>query len=68
MDIDWIQLVPFIEVGRVAPTWSLDDFHHDMKWNLGLGFRFMMNKVVFRVDTAANDKVWSMWAMVSHPF
>ena len=29
--IEWIQLVPFAEIGRVAPEWSLDTLHSDMK-------------------------------------
>jgi hypothetical protein len=37
--IQWIQLVPFVEVGRVAPDWEFDELHRDMKWDVGCGLR-----------------------------
>lgn len=68
LDIDWWQFVPFVEVGRVAPHWSLSELMSDMKWDVGLGLRFMAQKAVFRVDTAFTDDAWSVWAMVAQPF
>jgi hypothetical protein len=68
LDIDWWQFVPFVEVGRVAPNWSLSELNSDMKWDVGLGLRFMAQKAVFRIDTAVTDDAWSTWAMVSQPF
>ncbi len=68
LDIAWWQVVPFVEVGRVAPHWSFSDLHQDMRKVLGLGLRFMMQKAVFRLDTAVSSDSWSMYAMVGHPF
>ena len=68
LNIDWWQFVPFAEIGRVAPEWSLTELHSDMKWNVGLGIRFMAQKSVFRVDTAFTSDTWSAWAMVGQPF
>ncbi|MBW1742630.1 MAG: BamA/TamA family outer membrane protein [Deltaproteobacteria bacterium] len=68
LDIDWWQLVPLVEVGRVAEEWSLGDLHSDMKWDVGCGLRLMAKKAVLRLDTAFSDDSWGMWAMVGHPF
>ena len=68
LEVDWIQIVPFVEIGRVAPEWSLSTLHTDMKKVAGLGFRLMAQKVVYRLDVAVAEDSWSMWAMVGHPF
>lgn len=68
LEIDWIQVVPFVEFGRVAPEWSASTLHSDMKKVVGLGLRMMAKKAVFRLDTAYSEDSWSMWAMVGHPF
>lgn len=56
LDVDWLQLVPFGELGRVAPTWNLDTLHDDMKWSAGLGLRAMVNHLVLRLDVAASEE------------
>jgi len=68
LGIDWWMFVPFVEVGRVAPHWSLSELHTDMHKVLGLGLRIMAQKAVFRLDTAVSSDAWSMYAMVGHPF
>jgi len=68
MDIDWWMIVPFIEIGRVAPHWSFSELHQDMRTVLGLGLRMMAQKAVFRLDTGISSDSWSMYAMVGHPF
>lgn len=68
LDIDWWMLVPFVEIGRVAPHWSFSDLHRDMRKVLGLGLRFMAQKAVFRLDTAVSSDSWSVYAMAGHPF
>ena len=67
-DIDWWQFVPFVEIGRVAPEWSLRTLHQDMKWDVGLGVRLMAKKSVVRLDAAFAEETWSVWAMVGQPF
>ena len=68
LDIDWWMFVPFVEVGRVAPHWSLSELHEDMRTVYGFGLRLMAQKAVFRLDTAVSSDSWSMYAMVGHPF
>lgn len=68
LNIDWWQVVPFVEIGRVAPQWSISELHTDMRKVLGVGLRFMAQKAVFRLDTAFADDSWSMYAMVGQPF
>jgi len=67
-EIDWLQLVPFVEVGRVAPSWSLSELHEDMKWDVGIDLRGMIEMAVLRIGVAAGNEGAGMRAMVSHPF
>lgn len=66
--IEWVQFVPFAEIGRVAPEWNLDTLHTDMKWSLGLGLRAWAKGIVVRVDTAVSDEDLKVQMMVSQPF
>ena len=66
--IQWLQFVPFVDVGSVAPTWRLDELHSDMKWDVGLGIRAWAKELVVRVDTAVSDEEVGVQMMVSHPF
>ena len=66
--IQWLQFVPFVEVGRVAPAWNLGTLHSDMKWDVGLGLRAWAKGIVIRVDTAASDEDAGVQMMVSQPF
>jgi hypothetical protein len=66
--IEWLQFVPFVEVGRVAPSWNLDDLHSDMKWCAGMGIRLMAKGIVARIDMAASEEGGRVQMMVSQPF
>jgi hypothetical protein len=66
--VQWIQFAPFVEVGRVAPSWSVDDLHEDMKWDAGLGLRFWAKGLVARIDLAGSDEGAKVAMMVSQPF
>ena len=66
--VDWVQFVPFVEVGRVAESWSISELHNDVKWDVGLGLRLMMRKAVFRLEIAGSEDDVSTWVMVGHPF
>jgi hypothetical protein len=68
LDIDWIQLVGFGELGRVAPAWNLKTFHEDMKWDIGAGVRVMLNQVVVRLDVAYSDEEIGVQVFFNHPF
>jgi len=66
--IQWIQLVPFVEVGRVAPDWEFDELHRDMKWDVGCGLRAWARGLVARVDVAYSDEGFGVQMMVGQPF
>jgi hypothetical protein len=68
LEIAWWQWVPFVEVGRVAPSWNVDELHSDMKWDLGFGVRVMAKGLVVRIDTAASEEGLQVQMMVSQPF
>ena len=65
--IDWLQIVPFIEAGRVNDTYNtelLEDMHIDG----GISFRMMAAKVPVRFDIAVSEESTNMWVMAYHPF
>ena len=67
-EIDWWQLVPFIEAGRVNDEYNGDLFFKDLKVDGGIGLRFMAYRAVVRLDWAVSDEGSSVWAMISQPF
>ena len=68
LGVQWLQFVPFVEIGRVAPDWSVDDLHEDMKWSAGLGVRFCAKGLVARIDSAASNEGFEVQMMVAQPF
>jgi len=56
LDVDWIQVVGFGEMGRVASTWDFGELHKDMKWSAGAGLRIMANHIILRLDLAGSDE------------
>ena len=66
--VDWIQLVGFVEAGRVAEHWSLSELHTDMKWSAGLGLRAFAAGLVVRADVGFSQEGGEVQMMVSHPF
>ena len=68
MEIDWIQFVPFVELGRVSDAYRFNEMHSDMKWDVGLGLRAMLKRMVVRVDIAVSDETVGVQMMVQHPF
>lgn len=67
-EIDWWQLVPFVELGRVAPEWNADMFTKDLQWDVGIGLRLMTFRMPVRLDFATGDEGASIWAMFAQPF
>ncbi len=65
--VDWVQLVIFGEVGRVAPSWG-DELLEDVKWDLGVGIRAMARKAVVRADFAISEEGPSAWVMIGQSF
>lgn len=68
LGIQWIQVVPFCELGRVAPSWNMEELHRDMKWSLGLGIRAWAKGIVARIDAASSEEGFKLQMMVGHPF
>lgn len=66
--IEWLQFVPFVEVGRVAPSWNISELHTDMKLDVGIGLRLWAKGLVARIDAAVSDEGFGVAMMVSQPF
>jgi len=58
--IDWWQVVPFVEAGRVGPEYNSDLFFKDLKVDAGIGLRLMAFRAVVRLD-------WAVCRGGSHP-
>ena len=65
---DWIQLAPFVEVGRVAGDYSLAELTSDLKADAGLGIRGMFAGGVARIDCGYSSEGLNIWAMFNQPF
>jgi hypothetical protein len=68
LDVDWFQLVGFAELGRVAPAWSPDLLHTDMKWSLGAGLRTEVNLIIIRADLGVSEETAIVQLFIGHPF
>ena len=66
--VQWIQLVPFAELGRVSSSWDLRDLHSSMKWDVGFGCRFLARSVLVRVDVGGSREGAAVQMMVEQPF
>jgi hypothetical protein len=66
--IKWLQFVPFVEIGRVAPEWSFSRLHSDMKWDAGLGVRAFAQGIVIRIDSAYSNEGVGVQMMIAQPF
>ena len=66
--IDWWQVVPFVEAGRVGPDYNSDLFFKDLKVDAGIGLRLMAFRAVVRLDWAVSEEGNSVWAMIEQPF
>ncbi len=68
VDIKWWQVVPFVELGRVAPEYDLGALHENMKWDAGLGVRFMAKNSIIRLDWATSEESSGLWFMFGQSF
>lgn len=67
-DVDWFQIAPFFEAGRVSDYFNGDLFTKDLKFDVGIGLRAMAFRSVFRLDFAVSDEGAGVVAMISQPF
>jgi len=65
--IDWFQVVPFVEAGRVNDKYNFD-LLSDMKFDVGISLRAMAAEVPVRLDIAYGDEGANFWVMVYQPF
>ena len=68
LGVEWIQVVPFVELGRVAGAYDLGELHEDMKWNAGAGLRAWVQGFVVRADTAWSEEGVRVQMMIGQPF
>ncbi len=68
LNLDWFQLVAFVEGGRVAPEYQFDELFDDWKSDVGVGLRAMMAGTVIRFDAAHSEEGTNIWLMFGHPF
>lgn len=66
--VQWVQFVPFVEAGRVAPSWDFHELNSAMKWDAGFGFRAMAKGLVVRIDSAGSSEGARVVMMVEQPF
>ena len=67
VDVDWIQVVPFVEAGRVHDTYN-SDLVSDMKYDVGLSLRAMAAQLPVRLDVVYGKEGTNIWVMVNQPF
>jgi len=67
IDVEWFQVVPFLEVGRVHDQYDLG-LLNDMKYDVGISLRTMVSEAVLRLEVAYGEEGTYIWLMESHPF
>ena len=67
VNMEWFQIVPFAELGRVNDRYDLD-LLDDMKYDVGISLRTMISKSILRFDVAYGEEGTYIWLMESHPF
>ena len=53
---EWLQLVPYFEIGQVAPEYNLKDLTSKMKMDAGLSLRVFAAGLIVRLEVAASDE------------
>ena len=67
-EVDWLQLAPFIEAGRVGPSYKSSLFYEDLKYSVGIDLRMMAFRNVLRIGWALTEEGNQVWAMIGQPF
>jgi len=67
-DLQWWSAAIFVEFGRVAPEWDIEELHDSMKQDIGLSLRIMASQDIARLDLVWSDEDTAAWLMYGHPF
>lgn len=67
VDVDWFQVVAFLEAGRVHDQYN-SDLMNDMKYDVGLSLRTLAAQLPVRFDVAYGEESWNLWLMINQPF
>ncbi|WP_019026268.1 BamA/TamA family outer membrane protein [Colwellia piezophila] len=68
LNLDWFQMVFYMEGGRVSPTLHRDTLFSDWKVDAGVSLRALTAGIVVRLDFTQSKEGTSTWLMVGHPF
>jgi hypothetical protein len=68
LKLDWLQMVFYVEGGRVSPTFHRDTLFSDWKSDVGVSLRALTAGIVVRLDFTRSKEGTSTWLMVGHPF
>ncbi|MEH6911332.1 MAG: BamA/TamA family outer membrane protein [Oceanicoccus sp.] len=68
LPIPWWQMVGFVEIGRVADQYSLNELHTDMKISAGAGIRVAVDELVVRADLAGSEEGVGVQMFIGHIF
>ena len=68
LGVQWVQIVPFVEAGRVAPKYTMDRIYSGMKIDGGLGVRLMAKGMTVRIDIAASEEGFATQMFIAQPY
>lgn len=68
MEIRWLQLAYFGELGNVAPSYNPGDLHDRMKYDVGIGLRMSIKGAIARIDYARAPHNSGLWFMIGQAF
>ena len=68
VNVDWLQVTAFSELGRVADGLDLDELHTDMKFSGGGGVRAFVNHLLIRADLGVSEEETLIQMTIDHPF
>jgi hypothetical protein len=66
--LQWWSVAMFVEFGRVAAEWNIEELHESMKQDIGLSLRVMADQDIARLDLVWSEEDTAAWLMYGHPF
>jgi hypothetical protein len=68
LEIPWWEWIGFVEVGRVAGNWSINDLHSSMKVSAGAGVRLNVFGLIIRMDGAVSEEGGAVQMFFNHTY